>query len=106
MSPRSAAIVTLFVGPAVAALDQLMGYFVTPPWPPSQNKLPLLVTSAVAAIAIAAAIATALRLLRRSGDLADVDRFLARLAIAMNAFFLLVVLAGFGIPTVVLHPTD
>lgn len=106
MSPRATAVLALFFGPAAAAADQLTSYALVYPAQASGSKLTLFVVTACAAALACGGLALSTRVLRRRTEVFDVDRFLAWLGIALNTFFLLVVVVGFGMPKLLLHPTD
>lgn len=97
MKPRDHAVIAIFVGPFAALADELTSY--------AGLKYVLLVTAASASLAAAGAYAS-YRILRRRTEVFEVDRFLAWLGLLLNAFFLIVILLGFGIPKLVLSPTD
>jgi|GEM_PF-3674953 len=106
MSPRAVAVLAMFLGPVACAADQLVSYMLVYPAATGAGMLWLhLVTVAAAAVA-SVGIYLSFRVLRRRTAVFEVDRFLAVVGIALNAFFLLVVLFGFGLPKLMMHPTD
>jgi hypothetical protein len=106
MSARSTALVTLFVGPMAAAASLLVNYFLAYPTRPGATNAPLFVVTAVAAVLTFAGLFFACRAFRERDELPEVDRFLVSLSIGSNVFFLFVVLVGYGLPPLVLRPTD
>ena len=100
------AMSAIFVGPAACAADQLASYVLTYPAAASGDKTWLHVVTGVAAVVTCVGLLTSYRVLRRRTEVFPVDRFLAVLGLTMNAFFLLVVLVGFGLPKLLLHATD
>lgn len=97
MKPRDRAVMAIFFGPAAALADEVASYAIL--------RHTLLVTVVSAAITIGGG-AMAYRVLRRKTDVFDVDRWVAVAGLLLNAFFLFVIVFGFGIPKLVLHPTD
>jgi hypothetical protein len=106
MSQRSLAVVALFLGPAACAADELFSYLLVYPAAARGSNAILFALTALAALVAAAGVFLSYRVLRQKAELVEADRFLALLGVCLNAFFLLVVVAGFGIPSIVLHPTD
>lgn len=106
MSPRALAVTALFAGPLAAALDLGVSYFLVAPAAASGSNALLHVVTAVTAALAALGVVLSWRVLRRREHLVEADRFLGVCGVAMNAFFLFVVLFGLEIPKLVLHPTD
>jgi hypothetical protein len=106
MSPRAVAMTALFFGPVACAGDQLFSYMLAYPAAASGSKTMLHVLTAVAALVATFGMLLSYRILRRKTEVFPVDRFLALMGVVMNAFFLLVVLVGFGLPKFLLDPTD
>jgi ABC-type Co2+ transport system permease subunit len=106
MSPRATAMLAIFFGPLACAADQLFSYMLVYPAAASGDKTMLHVLTAIAAVIAATGVLVSYRILRRKTEVFEVDRFLALFGIVMNAFFLAVVVFGFGIPKLLLHPTD
>jgi hypothetical protein len=113
MTPRATAVLAIFVGPVVCATDQLVSYALvhraavrgSPAFFPG-------ITALAASAVILLGLFLSWRVFRWQGDArggereGGVDRFLAVVGLAMNLFFLVVVVVGFGLPQVFLHPTD
>jgi hypothetical protein len=113
MTPRQTAVLALFVGPFACAIDQLVSYALVYKAATSRGTSALIHgTTAVAAALVIVGLFFSWRVLRLQGEqrvqagMGGVDRFLAVTAFAMNLFFLLVVVVGFGLPQLLLHPTD
>jgi hypothetical protein len=106
MTSRSKALYALFLGPAACAADELFSYVLVYPAAARGSNAMLHVLTALAAAVSLFGIYLSYRVLDRRAGQPAVDTFLALLGIAMNAFFLLVVVAGFGLPKLMLHPTD
>ena len=106
MKPRDTAVVAIFLGPAAAAADQLVSYVLVYPAAARSSNAVLHLVTAVAATLAAAGVVISYRVLRRRTEVFEVDRFLALVGVAINVFFLLVVLVGYGLPKLMLHPTD
>lgn len=106
MKPRSIALLALFLGPFGALANQLASYaFVYDAGAKADNWL-LHVFTLLGAIIAAVGLLLSWRILKRRTETFEVDRFLGVMGVALNGFFLLVVLVGFGLPKLVLHPTD
>ena len=97
MSARNLALSALFVGPIAAFADQWLSYVLVYGAQASGSKAWLHVVSLVTALAAIAGIVMAARALSRRNETAEVDRFLGVAGVAVNAFFLLVIV-GFAIP--------
>ena len=106
MSPRATAMLAIFFGPAACAADQLVSYMLDYPAAAANDKTMLHVLTAVAAVIAAFGILLSWRVLRRRTEVFEVDRFLAVFGMVLNAFFVLVVVVGFGVPKLLLHATD
>ena len=106
MSPRSTAMLAIFFGPAACAADQLFSYMLVYPAAASNDKTMLHLLTLAAAVFTGIGIFLSWRVLRRKTEVFEVDRFLAIFGMVLNIFFLLVVVVGFGVPKLVLHPTD
>jgi len=113
MTPRQTAMLALFIGPTACAIDQLLSYALVYRAATSRGHDALIQgATAVAVAVILVGLFLSWRLLRshggarNGGGIGGVDRFLAVTAVAMNLFFLLVVVVGFGLPQLLLHPTD
>ncbi len=106
MTPRNLALGALFVGPVVAAIDLGLSYPLVYRARESGSRVWLDLITILCAIAVAGGIAASRSVLRRHDGAAPVDRFLGVLGVALNAFFLLLVLAGYGIPKLVHTPWD
>jgi hypothetical protein len=106
MSPRATAVLAIFFGPAACAADQLFSYMLVYPAAAANDKTMLHVLTLVAAVIAAVGIFLSWRVLRRKTEVFEVDRFLALFGMVLNAFFLLVLVVGFGIPKLLLHATD
>jgi hypothetical protein len=106
MSPRATAVMAIFFGPAAAAGDQFFSYMLVYPAAASGTNVWLHVVTVVASVVACVGLLLSYGILRRRTEVFEVDRFLAVVGLAMNAFFLLVVVVGFGLPKVMLHPTD
>jgi hypothetical protein len=106
MSPRSLAVFALFLGPAACAADELFSYMLVYPAAARGSNSILFVLTVLAALVAGAGLFLSYRVLQRKTEVVEVDRFLALLGVCLNGFFLLVVLAGFGLPKMILHPTD
>ena len=113
MTPRSMAMMAIFVGPAACASAQLASYVLvyrvaTLRGDSAFVRAPTLVATGL----MLAAIVLSLRTMRSQQKvhagvgIGGVDRFLAVTALAMNVFFLVVVVVGFGLPQWVLDPSD
>ena len=106
MSPRAMAMLAIFFGPAACAADQFFSYMLVYPAAAANDKTWLHVLTLVAAAVAAIGIFLSWRVLRRKTEVFEVDRFLAMFGMVLNIFFLVVVVVGFGVPKLVLHPTD
>lgn len=106
MSPRNLAVTALFAGPLAGAIDLGLSYVLVYRAAASGSKLSLHVVTALAAALAAVGIVMSWRVLKKRETVIEADRFLGVCGVALNAFFLLLVVVGFGIPKLVLHPTD
>jgi hypothetical protein len=108
MSPRSLAVSALFLGPAACAADELFSYMLVYPAAARGSNAILFVLTVLAAVVAGTGLFLSYRVLKRKTETrgVEVDRFLALLGVCLNGFFLLVVLAGFGLPKIILHATD
>ena len=106
MTARSLNALALVLGPAAAAGSQLAGYALVHDAAARGGTWVLRLALVVGVIVAASGIAIAAHVLRRRRDVVESDRFVAVLAIVVDAFFLFVVLVGFGLPTFLVHPTD
>lgn len=106
MSARTLALSAIFIGPTAALIDLSASFFLVLPAQESGSKAWLHVLTVVAALLTAFGIVLARRALSRDRPPgAEVDRFLALSGVALNAFFLLVIV-GFAIPKLVHGVTD
>jgi hypothetical protein len=113
MTPRQTALLALFIGPAACAIDQLTSYVLVYRAATSRGHVGWVHgATVVAAALVIVGLFLSWRVLRlsregREGEgVIGVDRFLAVTAVAMNLFFLLVVVVGFGLPQLILQPLD
>lgn len=106
MSPRAKMITALLVGPVVAAADQLASYLLVYEAARRASNMLFAIVSLVASALIATAFSISFLELYRSERSTEVDRFLAIIAVSLNAFFLIVVVVGYGMPAFILRPTD
>src|SRR4051794_29596318 len=106
MTPRATAVLAIFIGPAACLADQLCSYVLVYSAAATGDKSWLHLITLIAALTSMLGLLVSYRVLRRKTKVFEVDRFLARVGIAMNALFLLVILAGFGLPNLVLNATD
>ena len=102
MTPRSRAVLAVFVGPAACLVNLVVGYVLSD----RSSKVPMLAASAIAAVVAAIGLLVSGGILRRRTEVFEVDRFVAALGIATNAFFLFVVVVGFGTPEMLLGLAD
>lgn len=106
MTPRAIAMMSMFFGPVAAAADELTSYALTYDAARRGHNALLFVVTAVAAAIATTGLLLAVRVLRRKTEVFEPDRFVAMVAILVNAFFLAAVLVGYGMPKLLLHPTD
>jgi hypothetical protein len=106
MTPRNLAVTALFAGPLAAAIDLGLSYVLVYRARASGSELSLDLGTVFAAALSAIGIVLSRRVLEKREAVLESDRFLGVCGVALNAFFLLLVLAGFGVPKIVLHPTD
>ena len=104
MNPRAISFLALALG-ALAVLGSLtLAYGLVYPSGAHETKLPLV--AGIAAGALGAQLAAAFALGTYRGARSEAERFFALLALATSAFFLFVVVFGFGIPALVLGVHD
>ena len=105
MKARNLALAAVFVGPAAALVDLTLSYYLVYPAQGSGHKTGLHVVTAAALVVTLVGLVMSRRVLARKNETAEVDRFLAFAGLALNAFFLLVIV-GFAIPKLVLGVHD
>lgn len=105
MKARNLALAALFVGPAAAMIDLTLSYYLVYPAQGSGHKTGLHIVTVLALLVTVVGIVMSRRALARDSETAPVDRFLALGGLALNAFFLLVIV-GFAIPKLVLGIYD
>jgi hypothetical protein len=103
-SARKTAIAALFFGPIAASADLSVSYALVPHAQAVSNKTAIYVVTAVTMLVTVAGIMLAARSRKTEGG-APVDRFLAVAGMALNAYFLLVIM-GFTVPKLLLNPGD
>jgi hypothetical protein len=111
MSSRALSIFAIFLGPAVCAADQLAGYALSYRASIGGNRDIIYAVTGLAAALIIGGLLLSWRVLRThqraaAEGTAGVDRFLGVVGVATNLYFLFVVLVGFGVPQMLLRPTD
>jgi hypothetical protein len=104
MSQRSQAFLSVIVG-SLATLGALTAsYGLVYPARAQQSKVPLCLALLAGAIVACSAGWLALTAHRRARR--ESERFLALLGVVLSAFFLFVIIFGFGIPDLVLQARD
>ncbi|MDB4942062.1 MAG: hypothetical protein JWP97_1596 [Labilithrix sp.] len=98
MSARDRALGAMLLGPFACLADLAYLYFSVP-----TSKVWLLLGSLVAALLAALGIVLSRRAL---ADESRVGHFVGIMGVVVNAFFLMVVVVGFGMPLLFLHSTD
>jgi hypothetical protein len=112
MTPRATAMLAIFIGPVVCATDQLVSYALVHRAAAQGSHHSFPGVTAMAAGIVFFGLFLSWRVFRlrtdarRGEEVEGVDRFLAVVGLAMNLFFLLVVVVGFGLPQLFLHPAD
>lgn len=104
MKPRRSALLALAVATVAGLGSQVLSYGLVYPAKAQHSRLPVLFGLLSGGVATTCAIALALLALRYSA--LKSERFVARLSLLVGVFFLLVVIAGFGIPVLFLEPKD
>ena len=104
MKPRVSSFLTLSLGILTVLGTQVLAYGLVYPSGARDSKLPLACALVGGALCAQALTALGLRSYRLAGS--ESERFFALLAWSMTAFFLFVVVLGFGIPTWVLGLHD
>jgi hypothetical protein len=102
---RSKTVAAMFIGPAACAAAEAASYALVRPAAASGSRALVLIPIALGALIAALGLLLSARHVREDAA-PGVDRFLAVAGLAVNAFFFLVVVVGFGLPAIVLHPTD
>jgi hypothetical protein len=111
MTSRTTAMLAIFVGPVAAAIAQLVSYALVHRAAVQGSRDMSPGVTAVAASAVLIGLFLSWRAFRwrggvQSTEVEGVDRFLAAVGVAMNLFFLFVIVAGFGLPQLILDPVD
>jgi len=104
MKPRMSSFLALALGIFTILGTQMLAYGLVYPSGAHHTKLPIFCALLGGALSASSATALALRSHRLAGN--DSERFFALLAWATTAFFLFVVVLGFGIPALVLGTHD
>jgi hypothetical protein len=104
MKPTVAAFLALALASITTLGAQVVSYGLVYPARAENSKFPLILALLSGTIATVCAIVLALVAFRRAS--LDSERFTALLSLLLGAFFLFVVVAGFGIPELFLEPRD
>lgn len=104
MSSRNAAFLALCLGTAAVLGSQTLCYGLVYPSQSAHNKLPIVLGALCGVLSSVVAIWLSARARRDAAERSE--RFMALLSLALGCFFLFIVVAGFGIPVVLLSPRD
>jgi cytochrome c oxidase subunit III len=104
MNPRSLASRGMILGGGAALATQIVSYALVYPAAKWQSKTPVVIALLGGAGVAVVAVMLSVWALRRSR--LESERFLSLLAIVLNAFFLFIVLVGFGVPALFLGARD
>ncbi|WP_394845998.1 hypothetical protein LZC95_00865 [Pendulispora brunnea] len=105
MSARKLALLSLAAGPLAALGGQLLDYGLVYVARDHGTKRALFLGTMAAAALAGAGLLLAQRVHRRA-SLSRADRFVALLGMVLNAFFLFVVVAGYGLPALLHRLAD
>ena len=104
MSSRNSAFLALVIGTAATLCAQVLSYGLVYPAGARHSKSPLALALLGGALGVGFAAWLSFGAYRRAS--LPAERFLALLSLVLSAFFLFVVLAGFGIPDLMLGVRD
>lgn len=101
---RNRVAFALSLASAAVLGTQLLAYGLVYPAGAARTKTPIVLALLLGSLLAALAGGVSYRALRRAQG--ESERFTALLSLVISGFFLLVVVAGFGVPTVFLSPKD
>lgn len=104
MTPQNRVALAITLASAAVLGTQTLVYGLVYPAGSARTKAPIVLGLLLGSLLSSLAGAVSYRALRRARG--EPERFAAVLGLALSGFFLLVVVVGFGVPTVFLSPKD